>query len=162
MSILTPQAIRERAGPEVYGAAKAAGILTVAGLATGLSSLAFNVIIARASGAARYGGIGTLLSLVTVASYLAIGTAYAVARRAAAHDVNPRHVLGSSARAMLPWYLLLLPLLAAVGLIASFLRLPSSLPVVLALASILTMLISSLATGVLIGCRLAEANTARV
>ena len=153
MSVLTARAVRERTGPEVYGAAKAAGILTVAGLATGASNLVFNIVVARASGAERYGGIGTLLSLVTVASYLAIGTGYAVARRTAIHGWNPRFVLGGSARRMVPWFVCLVPVLIAVGPISEFLHLPSRLPAVIALGTVLTMLTGSLATGVLIGCR---------
>ena len=153
MTILTPRAVRERTGPEVYGAAKAAGILTVAGLATGLSNLAFNIVVARGSGADRYGGIGTLLSLVTVASFLALGIGYAVARRTAIHELHPRLVLRGAARSMVPWFACLVPLLIAVGPTSDFLRLSSGLPVAIALGVVLTMLVGSLATGVLIGCR---------
>jgi O-antigen/teichoic acid export membrane protein len=151
MAVLTAQAVRERGRPEVYAAAKAAGILTVAGLATGLSNLIFNVIAARASGAERYGGIGTLLALVTVASYLAIATAYAVARRTALTDLSARLVLARAAKSLVPWIACLLPVLIAVGPLTDFLHISSELPGVLALGTVLVMLVGSLATGVLIG-----------
>jgi O-antigen/teichoic acid export membrane protein len=127
--------------------------LTAAGLATGLSNLVFNIVAARASGAERYGGIGTLLSLVTVASYLGIATAYAVARRTAIHELNPRFILGRAARTMVPWFACVLPLLFASGPISDFLQLPSALPAAIAVGIVLLMLVGSLANGVLVGCR---------
>jgi len=153
MAVLTAQAVRERAGPEVYAAAKAAGILTVAGLATGLSNLIFNVIAARASGADRYGGIGTLLALVTVASYLAIATAYAVARRTALSDLSARLVLARAAKSLVPWIACMLPVLIAIGPLTDYLHISSELPGALALSTVVVMLVGSLATGVLIGRR---------
>ena len=74
MTSLSTQFIRNRATPEVYNAAKAAGLLTAAGLAAGASNFGFNVIVARASGAARYGAIGTLVSLVTVGLVAALAS----------------------------------------------------------------------------------------
>src|SRR5207253_1326185 len=84
---------------------------------------------------------------------LAIGTGYAVARRTAIYETNPRFILTRSARSMGPWFLCFVPILAAVGPISDFLHLPSRLPVVLALGTVLTMLTGQLAMGVLIGCR---------
>jgi O-antigen/teichoic acid export membrane protein len=153
VAILSVEAVRKRAGPEVYGAAKAAGLLTVAGLATGLSNLIFNVVAARASGAERYGGIGTLLALISVASYLGIATTYAVARRTAIHELDPRFILRGAARTMVPWFACLLPVLIAIGPISDFLQLPSALPTGLAVCTVLVMLVGSLANGILVGCR---------
>src|SRR5438105_13485242 len=111
------------ADPEIASAAKAAGILTGAGLLTGVSNFAFNVIIARASGAERYGAIGTLVSLITVAGFLAIGAGYAVARRAAITELPSRQVFVVAIRSTGPWFLVLVPLVALVKPIADFLHL---------------------------------------
>src|SRR5207244_11284818 len=114
MASLSTQAIRSRATPEVYKAAKAAGLLTAAGLAAGASNFGFNVIIARESGAARYGAIGTLVSVVTVASFLALAAGYAVARRAAISELSPRDMLVRATRSLGPWLLCVVPLFIAV------------------------------------------------
>jgi O-antigen/teichoic acid export membrane protein len=151
MTSLSAQPIRRRANPEVYKAAKAAGLLTAAGLAAGASNFGFNVIVARASGAARYGAIGTLVSVVTVAGFLAIAAGYAVARRAATTDLSPRDVLARTTRSLGPWFMCLVPLFIVVKPIADFLHLAGVGPVLMALGTVAAMLAGSLASGVLLG-----------
>ncbi|TMB89107.1 MAG: hypothetical protein E6J45_10605 [Chloroflexi bacterium] len=151
MTALSTQFIRNRATPEVYNAAKAAGILTAAGLASGASNFGFNVIIARASGAARYGAIGTLVSVVTVAGFLAIAAGYAVARRAATSELSPRDVLVRTTRSLGPWFLCLVPLFIVVKPIADFLHLAGVGPVLMAIGTVAAMLAGSLASGILLG-----------
>ena len=151
MTARSTQFIRKRTSPEVYDAAKAAGILTAAGLAAGVSNFGFNVIIARASGAARYGAIGTLVAIVTVAGFLALAAGYAVARRAAISDLSPRNVLVRATRSMGPWFVCLVPVLIALRPIADFLHLAGTAPVLMAVGTVAAMLAGSLASGVLLG-----------
>lgn len=143
----------EYARAETASATRAAGLLTVAGLAVGAANLLFNVVVARSGGIAAYGGIGALLALVTGGGFLAVGLQYAVARRAATTPAEPRVLLRSVARRAAPWSVTGLVAIAAAPAIASFLHLASALPAMTAVALIGVGLALAVPVGILIGHR---------
>ncbi len=147
-----PPALDEKAGA-LRDTAKAAGILTAAGLVTGLSNFAFNVVVARIGGPNRYGAIGTLLSLLTVLSFLAIAAQFAVARISAVTVTPNGVILARTLRSYAPWLAMVVPVAALVPLASQFLHVGSDAPAALAVATLVATIVAAVPTGILLGRR---------
>ncbi len=103
---------------EAARATRAAGLLTAAGVLTGIVNLAFNALVARTGGTSAYGAISVLLSVGTIAGFLGIGTSYAVAQWAS-HSRRPvASLLPAAVRSTAPWL--------ALGVILALVCVPAS------------------------------------
>lgn len=138
---------------EVRQAAGAGVLLVVAGGATGILNLLFNVVVARGGGVSAYGAIGTLLMLGTVAGLLATGLQYGVARATALTPMSSEQLMCMAFRAVLPWVLPTCILAILAVPIARFLHLSSPLPVLIVALLAAVSVASSAVSGLLIGLR---------
>jgi len=154
-----------RAG-DVRAASRAAGLLLAAGIAVGSGNLLFNVLVARSGGADTYGAFGALAAVAAVAGVLATGVQYAVARRVAVTHATGAERLRLAGRAIGPWAVLVVPLLALAPAVAGYLKLPSTAPAVLGVCLLAITLASAVPIGILVGTRsfvlIACANLAMV
>jgi glycosyltransferase involved in cell wall biosynthesis/O-antigen/teichoic acid export membrane protein len=125
--------------------------MTLAGVATGIGNLLFNVVVARAGGASAYGAIGALLGFTTAMAALAAGMQYSVARRAATGVTDPRELCRSSISSAWPLAALCLALLPLSIPAATYLRLSSPLPVVLSVLLFAWTVLVAVPYGILIG-----------
>lgn len=136
---------------EVRRAARAGVLLVVAGGATGILNLLFNVVVARGGGAAVYGAIGALLTVVTVVGIVATGFQYGIARHAALSSRSARQLLRPALTSVLPWAAAALLLAALAWPLSGFLRLPSMVPVLLIVAVAVVSVFGAAVSGLLVG-----------
>jgi len=138
---------------EAAQAGKAALLLITVGLLTGVSNLAFNVLVARLSGADAYGTFVALLTLSQIAGVLAVATNYTVARRVARAD----HLTGALIRRSLvsswPWLLVGAGLFAVTPLLQGYVHLRSPAAVLTADGVFIVIVTSAVPNGLLIGLR---------
>jgi O-antigen/teichoic acid export membrane protein len=136
------------------------------GLVTGIGNAIFNIVVARTGGADAYGALGPLLAFATIAGVLGTGVQYAVAGRVAQSRTTQRQQIALALRALLPWLLLSLALLALVPLATAYLRLRGELPAVLTVGLFMSSLATAIPMGILVGDRrfglIAFANVAMV
>jgi biofilm PGA synthesis N-glycosyltransferase PgaC len=140
-------------GSEIGRVAVASGLLMVAGGITAVGNIAFHTIVAHSGGTDAYGAIGALLSFATVASFLGAGIQYAVARTTSLSSAEPGVIMRHAKLALLPWLLLSCGLCAASGRLAAYLHLSSPVPVILAVAYFMLMVVVTVPAGVLVGRR---------
>src|SRR5437870_3697938 len=110
---------------EALQAGKAAALLTMVGLLTGVSNLAFNVLVARRSGADAYGVFAALLTLAQIAGVLAVATNFTVAKRVARADRLTGTLIRRSLMSSWPWLLLGAGLFALTPFLQSYVHLSS-------------------------------------
>ena len=138
---------------EAARATKAAGLLTAAGLFTGIVNLAFNALVARTGGTSAYGAISVLLSVGTIAGFLGIGTGYAVAHWASRSQRPLAALLPGALRSATPWMVLGV-VLAGVSVPASdFLHLNSPGLFLMADVLFVVTILGAAPGGLLIGAR---------
>ncbi|MGH7639519.1 MAG: lipopolysaccharide biosynthesis protein [Candidatus Dormibacteria bacterium] len=142
---------REALREDTRGAIGAGGLLMGAGLIGGVGNLGFNVLVAHGGGVASYGAIASLLTIATVAGFFATGSQYAVAHLAAVAFPGRRGLLGVAFRAVSPWLILSLALLAGAVPLSSYLHLASVWPVMLAAVLLAATILGAAPTGLLVG-----------
>ena len=148
-----PDEINARGRAEAARATRAAGLLTVAGLFTGIVNLAFNALVARTGGTSAYGAISVLLSVGTIAGFLGIGTGYAVAHWASRSQRPLAALLPGALRSAAPWMVLGV-VLAVISVPASnFLHLNSPGLFLMADVLFVVTILGAVPGGLLIGAR---------
>jgi O-antigen/teichoic acid export membrane protein len=138
---------------EAQRATRAAGLLTAAGLFTGLVNLAFNALVARLGGASAYGAISVLLSVGTVAGFLGIGTSYAVAHWASLSQRPLGALLPGALRSTTPWMAVGGVLALVSGPASDFLHLDGAGLFLMADALFVVTILVAVPGGLLIGAR---------
>jgi O-antigen/teichoic acid export membrane protein len=142
-----------RARAEAARATRAAGLLTAAGLFTGLVNLAFNALVARLGGASAYGAISVLLSVGTVAGFLGIGTSYAVAHWASLSQRPLGALLPGALRSATPWMVVGGVLAVVSGPASDFLHLDGAGLFLMADVLFVVTILVAVPGGLLIGAR---------
>jgi len=126
-----------------------AGLLSIAAAVTAAGNLAFLVILGR-SGTRAYGATVGLLVFGAIAAHVQSGIQFAVARETALD--NPlRRTVGEGARAAAPWLAAAALIAMASPMIASFLRLPSVVPVLFAVMYAAALILFGVPAGILLG-----------
>jgi biofilm PGA synthesis N-glycosyltransferase PgaC len=142
---------KRKLGSDVRELGRNAGLLSVAAAISAVGNLVFLVVLGRSAPNA-YGETVGLLVFGATAVHVQSGVQFAVARQTAL-NAPVRRTLRDGVNASMPWLAVAALLAAASSAIASYLRLSSTIPVVLALAYASALILFGVPAGVLLGRR---------